>query len=97
MGELGLLPDQFWRLTYAEFAAMSKGFRRKQVHRANELLYLAWHTELFARQDRLPSLDSIMRDPDEVRTQAPQDDDAMLAMAKMLNAAFGGDVVEVYD
>ena len=26
MGELGLLPREFWALTYAEFAAMAEGY-----------------------------------------------------------------------
>jgi len=98
VGELGLLPEQFWALTYAEFIAMARGFHRRQVARANEILYGAWHTELFARYKKLPDLDDILRDPsDKPKKKEPQTTETMMTMAKMLTAAFGGDVVEVVE
>lgn len=72
--------------------ALARGFRRRQTQRANELLYLAWHTELFARYERLPRLEEILRDPDdEPRAKRAQTPEEMLAMCRMLNAALGGE------
>lgn len=91
VGELGLKPHEFWNLTYAEFAGMVSGYQRRQKKHVNELIYLAWHTEMFARQKKLPALRSCLRDTEERHMQTDGD---MLQMCKILNAAFGGEVVE---
>lgn len=74
---------------------MVDGYMRKQKRRVNELIYLAWHTEIFARQKQLPELKSLLQGEDE-KAKHGQTDDEMMVMCKMLNAAFGGDTVEVY-
>lgn len=90
-----MTPDQFWSLTYAEFYAILQGFNRRQVQHRNELLYHAWHTEVFARQKQLPKLaDIIQDDSEQVERKPKQSDEEMMAMCRMLNAAFGGEVVE---
>lgn len=71
---------------------MVDGYKRNQKRKINELLYLAWHVEAFARQKKLPKLDSII---DDERHSKVQTDEEMKAMAMMLNAAFGGEVVEL--
>jgi hypothetical protein len=43
----------------------------------------------------LPKLESLLVDEDAPIQQIPQSDDDMLAMARVLNTAFGGDVLEV--
>ena len=95
MGELGLKPAEFWDMTYAEFVQMAEGYQRVQKNRYDELLYFAWHIEAFARQKTLPSLESLMRKIDNKQQHRTQTDEEMLAMGKMLNAAFGGEVVEI--
>ena len=90
------MPDQFWALTYSEFIEMSRGFRRREAHRADELLYLAWHTELFARMKTLPKLADLLHgDGSEPMRHAPQSTEQMIAMCRVLNAAFGGEETEV--
>lgn len=59
------------------------------------MLFLAWHIEALARQKRLPVLSSLIKDEKPIGRQ--QSDEEMMNMAKLLNAAFGGEVIEVYD
>jgi hypothetical protein len=91
VGELHLMPSEFWRLTYAEFVSLAEGYKQRQTHRMNELIYLAWHVEAFARQKKMPPLKGLMQDTSEKRQQT---DDEMMAACRILNAAFGGEVVE---
>jgi hypothetical protein len=94
VGELGLNPQEFWDLTYAEFAQLVEGYSCRRQERVNELIYLAWHIEAFHRQPgKLPDLNSLLHEPSKPQKQ--QTEEEMLAMAKMLNAAFGGEVVEI--
>jgi len=74
---------------------MADGRIRNQKRKMNELVFLAWHTEALARQKRLPALSSLIKD--EKPTGRQQSDEEMMNMAKLLNAAFGGEVIEVYD
>jgi hypothetical protein len=41
---------------------MFAGYAEEKIERRQELLYLAWHVEAFARQKRLPSLKKILKD-----------------------------------
>lgn len=90
-----LMPDAFWNLTFSEFCAMVSGYQRKQTKHTNELLYVAWHVAAFSRQDRLPGLKSLMQSVDSTTSpHKEQTTDEMLSMCRLLNAAFGGEVVE---
>jgi hypothetical protein len=60
--KLKLKPAMFWRLTPHELSAMLEGYAEEKAERRQELLYLAWHIEAFARQKRLPSLTKILKD-----------------------------------
>lgn len=73
---------------------MVEGKIKSQKRRMNELLFLAWHIEALARQKRLPALSSLLKE--EKPSGRQQSDEEMLNMAKLLNAAFGGEVLEVY-
>ena len=89
-------PSEFWALTFAEFDAMAKGFNRRQINRRNELMFAAWHCAAIARQKTLPELDDLLINPDEKpEPKKEQTDTDMLNMCKMLNAMYGGEVVEV--
>jgi len=92
---MALLPEQFWRLTFAEYIAMAKGFRKRQVHRANELLYLAWHTEALARMDPLPALKDLQLADGTDELKKGQTDAEMESRIRVLNAMFHGTEVEV--
>ena len=93
MGELELKPREFWVLTYAEFFAMAEGFKRRRIDRQNALIYHAWHCEAFARQKTLPELKNILQKSESTHRQ--QTEEEMIAICRMLNAAFGGDEVMV--
>lgn len=76
-------------MTFAEFVEYVKGYSRKNRQRINELIYLAWHIEAFHRErGRLPSLESLLIQ-DEIEPKQ-MTDDQMMAMARVLNAAYGG-------
>ncbi|QRN84837.1 hypothetical protein JR334_07565 [Clostridia bacterium] len=68
---------------------------KSQKRKMNEMLFLAWHIEALARQKRLPALSSLIQE--EKTNGRVQSDEEMMNMAKLLNAAFGGEVLEVYD
>ena len=61
----------------------------------NEMIFLAWHIEALARQKRLPSLSSLLKE--EKISGRRHSDEEMMSMARLLNAAFAGEVIEVYD
>jgi len=56
----------------------------------NELMYHAWHVAAMSRVNKLPSLKSLMQ-----TEKCEQSDEDMFAMVKILNAAFGGEVIYV--
>lgn len=62
MKKLKLKPAMFWRLTPHELSVMLEGYAEEKAERRQELLYLAWHIEAFARQKRLLSLTKILKD-----------------------------------
>jgi len=74
---------------------MVEGYKRRTTRRTNELIYLAWHTEAFARQNPLPPIKTFLIDEDKPEVKRTQTDDEMLSIVKMLNLALGGEVVEV--
>lgn len=88
-----LNPDEFWKLTYAEFFAMAKARKRLERRRRNELLYTAWHTALFERQTKLPALNTVLIDEQKEKPKK-QTVDEMIAVVKLLNAAYGGEEVK---
>jgi len=58
---MGLSPDEFWKLTPYEFNLMIDGFLAREERKTNDILYLAWHVEAFARAKRLPKLQSLLK------------------------------------
>ena len=90
---MGLKPWEFWRLTFAEFMLMAEEYNKRQTDHAHELLYLAWHTEYFARCKTLPKFDDLLKGEMQPKNK-PQSVDTMMAMAKILTVAFGGEIVE---
>jgi len=74
---------------------MAEGRIRNQKRRMNEMIFLAWHIEALARQKRLPALSSLLKE--DKANSRQQSDEEMMGMARLINAAFGGEVIEVYD
>ena len=93
MGELNLKPWEFWDLTIAEFKSIAEGYMRKQRNELNERIGLAWNIANLVNAAKLPKLeDLLVSDIKETKKQSTQ---SMINMAKLLTAAFGGEVVEV--
>lgn len=86
-------PHEFWVLTPAEFSAIAEGYMRKQTTRSNELISLAWYTEALARTKKLPELKSLLQ-TNETKKPRVQTADEMMAVCRLLNAAFGGSEIE---
>jgi len=61
-------PAQVWALTPAELGLLFEGCAEEKAERRQELIYLAWHIEAFARQKRLPSLKKILKDSGSKKT-----------------------------
>ena len=74
---------------------MVKGYQKTQRENVNKMLYLAWHIAVFERAQKLPDLKSILQDVNnEPQSRKEQTDEEIMEMCKLLNAAFGGKVVE---
>lgn len=87
-------PSDFWELTYAEFYNICEAYKQKHTRHNNELISLAWYTAVLSRQEKLPELKSLLID-ENTNESRQQTDEEMMAMCKILNAAYGGEVVEI--
>jgi hypothetical protein len=77
-------------LTYSEFAEILEGYNRCRKQQIKDMIYIAWHTAALTRIKEIPSLSSLMQETEKKKVQT---DEEMMAMAKILNAAFGGSTV----
>ncbi len=92
---MGLRPDEFWRLTHAEFHDMLDGWIRGLRRRENEITKTAWRTAYYTRVKQMPDLKTLLLDEDEQPQERPaQTVDEMMAAVRMINAAWGGTEVE---
>jgi hypothetical protein len=71
---------------------MAEGYNKRHIKRSNELITLAWHTAALIRTKEMPELKELLISEVEKKSQTPEE---MLTIVKMLNTAFGGEVVEV--
>jgi len=55
---------------------------------------MAWHTALFERQKKLPALNTVLID-EQQKEHRKQTVDEMIAVVKLLNAAYGGEEVTI--
>jgi hypothetical protein len=55
-------PEDFWNLTPYELSLRLTGYSEEKAEHRQELIYLAWHIEAFARQKRLPGLAKLLKD-----------------------------------
>jgi len=58
---MGLSTEYFWQLTPYELSAIIDRYVEKLRERRQELIYLAWHIEAFARQKRIPALKKVLK------------------------------------
>ncbi len=68
---------------------MVNAYNINKRHERNTNIYIAWHVALFNRQKVLPALNALLIDPyqTEPKEQTPEE---MLAVARLINAAYGG-------
>lgn len=71
---------------------MAEGYNKRHIMRSNELIALAWNAAALVRTKEMPELENILIS--DVIKEA-QTDEEMISIVKMLNTAFGGEVVEV--
>lgn len=71
---------------------MAEGYKKRDIKRTNNLIFLAWHTALLFRIKEIPDLEDLYIKDIEKKEQT---DDEMLTVVKMLNAAYGGEVVYI--
>lgn len=68
---------------------MADAHHKKTRRQVNDNISLAWHTAALMRVEKMPELKSLLV-PEEEKHQT---DEEMLEIAKLLNAAYGGEVV----
>lgn len=80
--QFGFDPLTVGEYTPYELSLLAKQRQKSNQDRFEDLLCLAWHTEAFARQKRLPSLGKVMRDArKKPKKQASKSDAILRAMA----------------
>lgn len=55
-------PAEFWELTPFELGLCFCGYAEEKKEHRQELIFLAWHVEAFARQKRLVSLKKLLKE-----------------------------------
>ena len=74
---------------------MVEGYKRKKKNHMNELLFLAWHIEAFAKQNKLPPLESLLFKEDSEQKTKQQTPDEMIAVCRLINSALGGEEIAI--
>jgi hypothetical protein len=93
--DMGLSPDDFWKLTHAEFCDMVDGWVRNQKREKNNLVELAWRMVNYGHYRELPDLKTQLIDVDGKAEEEEQTPEQMLTKCKLINIALGGITVEV--
>jgi hypothetical protein len=75
-------------MTPLELDLILKNHEDQYKNKINELLFVAWHVEAFARQKKLPKLSKIITD--KKKKPVKKDNRDMLNMIRNINAALGG-------
>ena len=76
--KLGIDPLVVGNYTPYELTLLAKQREHENQERFEELLVLAWHTEAFARQKRLPQLDKVINDSRKPKGKVVSRSDAIL-------------------
>ena len=89
---MGLKPEEFWRLTRAEFFAMREGHIERQKRQTNESRYESWHIARWIIGRGTPKLEEfLLSEKTQTKAQTP---DQMLAALRMITILSGGKVVQ---
>ena len=80
-------------MTPREFEMTLETYADDQTDHYNDLIYLAWHTEAFARQKKLEKLSKYLKDKKQ-KVKQEQTPEQMLETLKLITVMCGGEVVE---
>jgi len=83
--EAGCDPARFWKITPIEASREMKAKAKARQNEQQQLTWLAWHIEAFARTKRLPTLKEVVG---KGRRNQRQDPEILMANLKL---AFGYD------
>lgn len=79
---MGLDPIKAWDYTPAEVGLFCKQLSEQRKFAIQSMLSLAWHTEAFARQKRLPQLKAILKSVDNDKQVVDKADLILKKMAR---------------
>ena len=78
-------------MTPYEFLLTLNAYSDKMREHYNDLIYMAWHVEAFARKENLPELETLMQHKHKKKKiQEQQTSGEMFNTVKLLNAMYGG-------
>ena len=95
MGILHLTPVEFWELTVAEFIYLIAGYQERERRKINAATTLAYKTALFQRQEKLPTLDSLLIEEENSPKEKRMTDEEMLVMMKDMAMVYGWEVKKI--
>lgn len=71
-----------------EFNLLLEVYVEKEDKKTENMITMAWLTANYTRADKFPSLQEVLG---KTKKQEPQTTEQMMAIAQLMNAAFGGD------
>lgn len=85
--------SEFWQLTLAEFLVKYEEYIKAERNKLNEFITLAWLTANYTRAKTFPpDLNKLLiKEGAERKVQTVEE---MMAMAKIVNAAWGGEEIK---
>lgn len=79
--QVGIDPLKIGEYTPYEISLLGKQSRKREQKEFESLVCLAWHTEAFARQKRLPNLNNLLKELKKPHTNKSKSDAILKAMA----------------
>lgn len=80
--QIGIRPNEFWEMTYAEFSIMVEANNEKQKYEMQKLVMQSWYTAVWQRTKTVPKLEDIIEDLND-STEEATDDKIMRKMNKL--------------
>ena len=74
--------SEFWNFTPCELTFIIEGYAEQLAERRQEMLYLAWHIEAFARQKRMPALRKVLKEGGIKKSQKRLSTEQLMKIAK---------------
>ena len=83
-------PNDVWNLTYSEICDMSVGYNKRRKQFDEDLTYIGWVPARLVFGKKVPDFNKLISH-EPTKKQTPED---MIAVAKLITIALGGEVVE---